>query len=165
MKTLVVHYSLTGNNKLLTEHVSGILKADTDKITVPGKVTGFTIFLDALLNRKPALAPPKFDPADYDLVVFIAPVWIGKVASPLRSYIEKYRSAIKNFAFLTISGEALGKNEKVPGELARLAGKHPVETRQLYINDILPDGEKPLLHRDGKSQHTDQPLPRCGLPK
>lgn len=142
MKTLVVNYSLTENNKLLAEYICARLKADCDEIAVLGKMTGAAIFRDTFFNGKPALAPTKYNPAGYEMVVLIAPVWIGKIASPLRSYIKKYHSVLRDFAFMTISGGALGKNTKVQEELHKLAGKQPVETKQLYINDILPADEQ-----------------------
>lgn len=142
MKTLVVNYSLTGNNKLLAEHICKKLQADNDDISVRRKMKMFSMILDSMLNRTPRIAPMKNNPSDYDIVVLIAPIWAGKIASPLRSYIKEFRSTIKNFAFISISGGALGKNEKVQKELLQLAGKRSVKIKQLYISDILPENEK-----------------------
>ena len=142
MKILMVSYSHTGNNRLLADHLGRKLNADRETITASGRLTGLTIALDMLFNRKPGIAPAQHDPADYDTVVLAAPIWMGKIASPLRSYLQQHRSQIKRFAFITISGGALGPNNKVPDELHELAGTAPVEARQLYINDLLAESEK-----------------------
>lgn len=138
MKTLVTSYSLTGNNRLLAAHVVERLEADYDEIETIRTMKTFGIVLDGMLNRTPRIGPVKHDPGEYDLVVLVGPVWMGKIASPLRTYIKSYRSSIRGFACISICGGSLGKNEKLPEELRRLAGATPIETRQLYINDVLP---------------------------
>ena len=138
MKTLVTSYSLTGNNRLLAAHVVERLDADHDEIEAMRGMKTFGILLDGMFNRTPRIGPVKHDPGEYDLVVLAGPVWMGKIASPLRTYIKSYRSSISRVAIISICGGSLGKNEKLPEELRRLVGVAPIETKQLYINDILP---------------------------
>lgn len=142
MKTLVVGYSLTGNNRLLAEYISGEEQADLEMITAQRKMSMFSIALDALFNRSPQIGEVQKNPADYDTVILAAPIWMGKIASPLRRYVKRYRAEIKKYGFISVSGGALGKNEKVPEKLQKLMKKQAVTVKQLYINDILPESEK-----------------------
>lgn len=142
MKTLVVAYSLSGNNTMLADHLAGKLKADREELTVQRDMGMFALALDALFNRKPPIGPTQRDPGDYELVVLAGPIWMGKIASPVRSFIARHRSTLPRVAFISVCGGALGPNDKVPKEVARLLGTPPVAVAQLYINDLLPEDQK-----------------------
>jgi flavodoxin len=142
MKTLVVSYSLSGNNRMLADHLARKLEADRENIIVNREMGMFALALDALFNRKPPVSPITSSPRDYDLVVLVGPIWMGKIASPLRSFIAQYRSALTGVAFISVCGGALGPNDKVSKEVERLLGTSPAAVKQLYINDLLPEDQK-----------------------
>lgn len=142
MKTLIVRYSLTGNNRLLSRHLANLLNADLEELEVKREMKMMSLALDALFNRKPPIAPARHKPEEYDLVILAGPVWMGKIASPLRSYVKSYIGRIKEIAMISVCGGALGKNEKVNAELNKLAKMKPRAVKQLYINDLLPQEHK-----------------------
>jgi hypothetical protein len=37
------------------------------------------------------IQPPKATPHDYDLIVMAAPIWTGRIAPPLQSYLRQFR--------------------------------------------------------------------------
>lgn len=142
MKILVVNYSKTGNNKLLADIISKKLSVDTEDIIVKKKMSMMSIVFDMMFSRTPPINEPVKNPADYDHVVMIAPIWMGKVASPLFSYIKKYSHTIKNYSFITISGGALGSNDNFPAHIDDIVGKKSANTTQLFINDLLTGADK-----------------------
>jgi len=147
MKTLIVSYSLTGNNAMLARHLGGALGADVEELVVERGMGNFALALDAMFTRAPAIAAPGHDPADYDLIVCAGPIWMGKIASPIRSYVKHHASSLKRVAFICICGGALGTNPKVPAQLERLTTSRPIAVTQLYINDLL----SPEQHGDAKA--------------
>jgi flavodoxin len=138
VNALVVAYSLSGNNTLLADHLAGQLEADRADINPDRSMGMFQIALDALFNRSPKLKPEHRDPGGYDVVVLAGPIWMGKIASPIRSYVEEFRSHLRTIAFVSACGGALGPNEKVGAQVKKLIGEDPVAFKQLYINDLLP---------------------------
>lgn len=147
MKALVVSYSLTGNNSMLAGHLARLIGADLEELTVNRKMTNGALALDAMFNRRPPLAPGPHDPGAYDAVILVGPVWMGKIASPLRSYGRDLRGGESParrplVAFIALCGGALGKNPKVESQVQRLIGRAPVAVKQLYINDLLPEEQR-----------------------
>jgi flavodoxin len=110
MKTLIVSYSLSGNNEALANSLTKSLNAEHITVTEPKHRSMGTIAFDVMLNRTPHVKPEHIDLAGYDLVIFLAPVWMGQVASPLRAYFKEYKNIIGNYAFVSISGGAEGPN-------------------------------------------------------
>ncbi len=142
MKTLIASFSLTGNNTVAARNLAATLGADHEDITAEREMGNFALALDALLNRRPAIAAPSHDPSQYDLVIVVGPVWMGKIASPIRSYLKRGRGSFNRVAFLSVCGGALGRNSSVPQQLERLLGTSPAAVTQLYINDLLPAEEQ-----------------------
>jgi menaquinone-dependent protoporphyrinogen IX oxidase len=142
VKTLIASFSLTGNNTMAARHLAATLEAEHEEITAERGMGNFALALDTLLNRTPAIAAPTHDPSKYDLVILVGPVWMGKIASPIRSYLKRRRSSLSRVAFLSICGGALGRNPGVPRQVERLLGTSPAAVTQLYINDLLPSEEQ-----------------------
>jgi len=98
--------------------------------------------LDMLFHRIPKVEVPVGLGA-YDLVLFIAPVWMGQVASPLRGCFRKLGQEIRAFAFASISGGADGQNPRLAAELRKSLGREPAAVVDLHIADLLPREPKP----------------------
>ncbi|HSW89584.1 MAG TPA: hypothetical protein VLH19_01800 [Patescibacteria group bacterium] len=147
MKTIVISYSLTGNNEALAISIASKFAAEHIKITESKTRTVLTIILDILLNRIPRSNPSAAAVADKvrgnTLVLFVGPVWLGHVATPLRAYFKYFKDVLGQYAFISISGGALGPNKKLAGELKKMVGKDPVAVINLYIADLLPPNPKP----------------------
>lgn len=142
MKTMIVSYSLTGNNAALASSLAKALEADHAAITEPKPRTMGTIALDMLFHRIPRVDVPVGIGA-CDLVLFVAPVWMGQAASPLRECFRKLGPGINSYAFVSISGGADGPNPRLAGELRKRLGKAPAAVVDLHIADLLPREPKP----------------------
>ena len=88
MKVIVISYSLTGNNEALANSIAAEFAAEQIKITETKPRTMGAIILDMLFYRTPQVNPIVDKVEGHDLVFFVGPVWMGKVASPFRAYFK-----------------------------------------------------------------------------
>lgn len=143
MKTMVISYSLTGNNEALANRIAEEFEAERIKITEPKPRTMGTIVLDLIFKRTPKVQPIPDRLKNHDLILFFGPVWIGQVATPLRAYLKQLENNPCRYAFISISGGADGPNPKLADELKKRVGREPVAVIDLHIADLLPSDPKP----------------------
>lgn len=123
MKILILFYSHTGNNAALADRLADELKADKFRITELRPRNNQVIALDMLFNRRPQIEPLPEQVAAYDLVLFLGPVWMYHLPSPLRSCFQQLKDKLVRYAFVSVSGGALGPNPGIAKELVRRMGK------------------------------------------
>jgi flavodoxin len=113
MKSIVIFYSMRGTTKKVAERIADVLRCDLEEIREPGARKGPFGFLksgrEAIRKLLPPICEPEKNPEDYDLVVLGTPVWAGTMASPMRSFLEKYGRRIKRAAFFCTAGGSAGK--------------------------------------------------------
>lgn len=144
MKILAVSYSLTGNNEVLAKSVAKEFAAEYLKITEPKHRTIGAIVIDMIFNRTPQVQPLPDKIENFDLILFFAPIWMGQVASPLRTYLKHLKTNSCSYAFISISGGADGANPKLADELMKRTGNKPVALIDLHIAKLLPSDLKPV---------------------
>jgi hypothetical protein len=135
--------TLTGNNGDLARSLARTLTAEHVSITEFRRRTMGTIVLDVLLGRTPKITMPVTKSEGRDLVVFVGPAWMGRVATPFRACFNRLGPEIGKYAFVSASGGADGPNPKLAGELKKRLGKEPVSVVDLHIADLLPPEPKP----------------------
>lgn len=138
MKALVVYYSYSANNESLARELKVRLGCDAVKIEEQNRRTSFTIFLDLLFHRDPKIKKPEVFLSDYNVVIFISPIWASKIASPLKTYIKMEKGNISKYAFITISAGAEGQTKLIEDQLTQLIGHKPIVVTELAINNLLP---------------------------
>jgi flavodoxin len=143
MNTLIISYSLTGNNQALAKRLAAELHAQHIVITEPKPRTILAIFLDVLFNRTPKIDPIPTSVNPNDMVIFIGPVWMGQIATPLRACFKQFKHKVLKYAFISISGGADGDNTKLGDELIKRTGVQPVAMIDLHIADLLPSNPRP----------------------
>jgi flavodoxin len=143
MKTLIISYSLTGNNKALATSVAEAIGAEHITLTENTPRTKITIMVDLLLNRTPEVKPAIDNLKDYDLVIFMGPVWMGQVATPLRAYFNQFRSCKGEYVFISISGGSDEGNPNLADDIIKRVGKDPAALIDLHITDLMPAEPKP----------------------
>lgn len=144
MKIAVISYSLTGNNEALANCIAEELAVEHIKIKEPKVRNIGSIVLDLIINRTPWVKPMPSRLENYDLVLLFGPIWMGHVATPLRTYLKNIETNLCKYAFISISGGADGVNPKIAGELKKRAGKEPILLMDLHIADLLPSHSKPV---------------------
>ena len=143
MKAAIISYSLTGNNFDLAKGLANILNAEHVCIQESKKRTTGTILFDVIFNRTPQINYEIDKIEEYELVIFVGPIWMGQIATPFRSFFKNIGGRINKYAFVSISGGADGPNPKIADELQTRLSKNPVSVIDLHIADILTLGRKP----------------------
>ena len=110
MKRIVVYYSLEGNTKQAAKRLAGQLQAELLEIRplkdIP-KEGGKKFMIggmQAMFGICPKLADVSADLAAYDEIILGTPVWAGKCAPAIRSFLKKNHPDDKVFAVFTCSG-------------------------------------------------------------
>ncbi len=142
MSLAVVYYSLTGNNKALAAAVARELSAELVEITEGKPRNNGTIAFDILFNRIPEVRPLPPELGKYDKLLFIAPVWMGRAAFPLRAYFRHLKTHPQPYAFASISGGGLNPNPQLRKNIEKAAGSKPFALVDLHIADLLPQDKK-----------------------
>lgn len=142
MNIAIVSYSYTGNNEMFAACVAKDLSATHIKITTQKPMTMGSIILDMVFTRTPKVQPVPDSLKQYDLVLFFAPVWMGHIASPLRTYWDYLKSNPQAHGFFSISGGADGENPKLLAELLKRTGTKPAIMLDQHIKDFIPQNSK-----------------------
>lgn len=128
--TLLVYYSMSGHTRTLADELRASLDADVEEIREPRVRHGLSgvlrALIDAIARRKPPIDPPHKDPGDYGLLVLGGPVWAGRMASPVRTYAQRYGREARRVAFFCTEGGSGA--EQAFAELQRFCGRAPVAT-------------------------------------
>ncbi|MBN2535104.1 MAG: hypothetical protein JXB88_19640 [Spirochaetales bacterium] len=143
MKVTVISYSLTGNNESLATSVASAFSAEHIRITESKSRAMGKIAFDMLFNRTPKVSSTVNNVESDCIVIFVGPVWMGQVASPLRSCFNSLKTRLNRYFFVSISGGADGPNPKLSSELMKRLGKKPTAIIDLHIADLLPSEPKP----------------------
>jgi flavodoxin len=99
MKNLVVFYSKTGSNRFLAERIAGRLKCDIEEIR-----PRLNVFLLFIMRINAGIRALRHHPKDYDRVVMVGPVWVGKFVTPLKAFTGRYKKSIKQLVFVSCCG-------------------------------------------------------------
>ena len=142
MKSLVVYYSLTGNNDALAQKISERLGCDVVRIHTAKNRTKLSAFLDVIFKRNPKLQEYSIRFSDYDQLIFIAPVWAGKVATPMLTFFENEKRNIRRYSFITLCGGVAGQKQKIAEYLTSTLQQKPVTVEELWVSDLLVAGQK-----------------------
>lgn len=143
MSTVILSYSLSGNNRALAASLAEALGGFHLDVVESKPRTTQTITFDILFNRIPSVQPEPKVLDQYDRVVFMGPVWMGKIATPLRPYLAYLKKHPIRYSFVSISGGADGDNPKLAGELFKRTGTKPEALQDLHITGLLPAEPRP----------------------
>lgn len=138
MKTLVVAYSWTGNNRLLAELTAAKINADLVFVEEKKRRSMLTILFDKIFQRLPAIRDIGANVASYDRAVLVSPVWMGKISTPMRSFITGNAGVIRSWALLSIGGGADGPNPEFLPDIVRMMGRQPDASLELHLARLFP---------------------------
>lgn len=142
MKNLIIYYSKTGNNEYLAKEISNRLACKSEKILEKKKRTMLTLIKEMIFKKPPEICDINNKINQYNNIIIISPVWGGIIASPVITFINKYKNEIQNYMVITVSGGALGENKGLEEYLSNKIGKKPKLVTQILINDLLPNEKK-----------------------
>lgn len=127
MKILLAYYSRSGTTKTLADYLVKNLNSDLLEIKTPDNRNGLTGYLksgkEALKKEMPPINKFEINISDYDLVLVGTPVWVGTMASPVRTFMFENKSKFKNVAFFSTQGSV--NNQKIFEEMESLINIKP----------------------------------------
>ena len=133
MRSAVVFYSLEGNTRSVANQLAKRLGAETFEVrpTKAYPTKGLAKFIaggkDSTFGKAPKIEPLEMDPSAYDLVVLALPVWAGKAAAPINSFVEgrTFGKAKIALVIASASGDASGCARDLAGKLGRATANMP----------------------------------------
>lgn len=144
MSVLVAYYSRTNITKKLAEEIANKENADIEqiipKVNYNGKIGFMRGGKDSVSAKIIDLEPLKFDPADYDLIYLGVPVWAGKAANPMISYIKQNEGKFNNVKFFSTAGSS--GFEGAFEQMEEYVGKSPLKTLALTTKEVKKDEAK-----------------------
>ena len=103
MKALVVFYSRTGITKEIAVHISEELDCDIEEIFDVKSRKGIFGYIksgiESAFRIMPKIKETEVNPEEYDVVIIGAPVWVGNMASPVRTYLFQNNEKLDKVAF------------------------------------------------------------------
>lgn len=131
-RKLVAYYSMTGHTRQLAEEIRARLGQETDIETIrePRARRGGLGLLRALFHAvarsAPAILPARFPPGAHDLLVLGGPIWMGRMAAPVRTYARSHGASVPRIALFCTQG---GNGAAAAfSEMERICGRAPVAT-------------------------------------
>ena len=115
-RPLVIYYSLTGNNRIVAAELGSAFGCERLELTSMRERTGFwkvNCVIDQLFDRDDLPGPVKFDSAQYNPIIIACPIWIHRLASPMRTFLDHRRLAGKDiYVIVTHQGNYGDKDEQ-----------------------------------------------------
>lgn len=135
---LVTWFSRSGSTEKAARALAQRLGADVAPIVTPVPYRGMRGFArglwDSLRHRRPQIAIAA-DPTQYRLVVVGCPVWAGRPAAPLHTFLRRYGPRLRGLAAFCVSGSGAAY-DGVFAEIADLAGHRPLATLSLAEREV-----------------------------
>ncbi|MBU6248276.1 MAG: hypothetical protein KGN77_11000 [Xanthomonadaceae bacterium] len=159
-RILLAYYSMSGHTRELAGELRTALQAEVEEIREPHPRSGaggiWRSVVDTVLRREPPILAPALDPTGYDLLAIGGPVWVGRMASPLRSYARRMAARAPRLAFFCTEG---GRGaEQAFDDLGRLCGRAPEATLVVDARHLRPEQHRESLQRFVRALRT----PRAG---
>ena len=135
---LVTWYSRSGSTEAVARALAVRLGADARPLLTSASYAGTGGFVrgvwDSLRRRGPEVSIDA-DPAAYRLVVVGAPIWAGKPAAPLRTFLRRHGPRAKAVAAFCLSGSG-GPYPAAFAEIEDIVGSRLVATLSLAQNEV-----------------------------
>lgn len=153
---LMICYSRTGTTstvaRLLAAMTGWQLALIEDVAPRSGWTGDIRCILDSLLSRKPPYRYAGPPPGRFDHVVLMSPIWMGRMASPMRSYLQDAKAAQATNSRLPKSNSAIFLMSSRGGfrgadEMAGLTGHAPWPVAALEEREVLTGQASDVLEK------------------
>ncbi len=112
-KLLIVYFSRSGTTRAVARLLAQKLQCDSEEIRPRTSYFGWLGYQRALVHSTFRKQPPiellRVNPGDYDLILVGGPVWGASIPAPIRSFLNLYKSQLKNVAFFLTQGGEMGR--------------------------------------------------------
>lgn len=135
---LVIFYSYTGTSRRVAELLCSQQNWRMAEVleTRPRRGATGTLrcVLDSALRRRPRVRYEGPPPEDFDAVVLVSPIWMQRLAGPMRSFIAERRADLPPAAVVSVMG-GTGAPDAI-AEVSRLIGRAPLLSTSLSMRSI-----------------------------
>jgi hypothetical protein len=91
-KPLIVYFSLTGKNRIISAELQKQLNAPVAELKLASERTGIWGFIvsgyENFFDKDAELQPFTTDLAPHNPIIICSPVWMGKLSSPARTFLK-----------------------------------------------------------------------------
>jgi hypothetical protein len=155
-KVLIVMYSRTGTSQRLARHLSQQRHWPLGEIHDPGmpgrQPRGlWQCLVDSWREREPPIRYEGPSPGDFDIVVTVSPIWVHRVAAPMRSFLSAHRPQLPQLAVISVL--AGSGAPKALAEVTRMTNRRPVAHVAVTRRDVANGNHEAML--DAFSQRVD----------
>jgi hypothetical protein len=135
---LVVFYSLTGTSRNLAKILCMQQDWHMGEVTEAGGRASawgnLRCVFESVLRLRPSVRYSGPAPEDFAIVVLVSPIWLMRLAGPMRSFVANFRKRLPEVAVVSVMG---GSGEPdAPAEIARLVGRAPVLSTTFTAREV-----------------------------
>jgi hypothetical protein len=143
---LVVTYSMTGTGTRLAELLCRSRDWTSAQVLERRPRRAWATLhcaVDSVLRLKPPIVYDGPDPAKFDLVVLVAPIWVYRLASPMRSFVAAWRDHLRQVAVISVMGGKGGQN--AASEVGNLLDRAPMMSTTFTAREVDDGSYAPRL--------------------
>ena len=133
-RVLVVCYSYTGTARRAAQLLCSHYGWPLGEVRDAAPRGTLRCVLDSLLRRRPAIRYEGPDPRDFDTVVLVAPIWMYRLAAPMRTFVAHRRNQLPRVAVIATMNAGGAINAYA--EVAHLLGHAPVASAAFLQREI-----------------------------
>ena len=124
-QVLVVVYSYTGTSRRVAQRLAAERGWPIGEVIDAKPRSGsLRCVIDSRFRRRPASRDAGPDPAGFDAVILVSPIWVESLAAPMRTFVVEQALKLREFAVVSVMGSKGAAN--AVAEIARLIGRPPL---------------------------------------
>nr|HET7857899.1 flavodoxin [Caldimonas sp.] len=124
-QVLIVVYSYTGTSRRVAQRLAAERGWPIGEVIDAKPRTGaLRCVFDSLLRRRPAIRYAGPDPAAFDAVILVSPIWVEGLSAPMRTFVVEHATKLREFAVVSVMGSKGAAN--AVAEISRLIGRPPL---------------------------------------
>lgn len=138
----IVYYSLSGHAERVARQLADMLDLPLFRIEDVRARKGVFGFLrsgyESRLRRIPAIRMSEPFTPDKAHVILVAPVWAGRMCSPLRAFCQQYAGKFASFSLILTHADPKTRFQEACAEIAAITGASRLVFESFCIDDIAP---------------------------
>jgi hypothetical protein len=124
-QVLVVVYSYTGTSRRVAQQLASERGWPMGEVIDAKPRSGWLpCVFDSLFRRRPAIRYAGPDPAGFDAVVLVSPIWVEGLSAPMRTFVVERAAQLREYAVVSVMGSKGAPN--AVAEISRLIGRPPL---------------------------------------
>lgn len=135
MSRIIIFYSRTGNTQTVAEEYAGENKTAIygikDLVNRRGFFGGIKSAFQAFMKKATPIDDVAIDISAYSRVILCTPVWLGRIPSPVRTFIMEYGRLVNKVEYIITHSNEKKDYRKTMREMDKLIGK--VHVREAHI--------------------------------